>query len=60
MLTVITPLLLGMIVIGFLLPDLIKLKFAGVEAELTQPKEVISTGPRGEVGVGGSLSTIKQ
>jgi hypothetical protein len=59
-LTVLTPLLLGMIVVGFLLPALIRLKFAGVEAELTQPKEVISTGPKGEVNIGGSLSTIKQ
>jgi tetratricopeptide (TPR) repeat protein len=60
MLTVMTPLLLGMIVVGFLLPALIRLKFAGIEAELTQPKEVISTGPKGEVSLGGSLSTIKQ
>jgi Leucine-rich repeat (LRR) protein/Tfp pilus assembly protein PilF len=57
-LTIMTPLLLGMIVVGFLLPALVRLKFAGVEAELTQPKEVISTGP-GEVSLGGSLSTIK-
>jgi tetratricopeptide (TPR) repeat protein len=59
MLTVMTPLLLGMIVVGFMLPALVRLKFAGVEAELTQPKEVISTGPKGEVSLGGSLSTIK-
>jgi hypothetical protein len=60
MLTVMTPLLLGMIVVGFMLPALIRLKFAGIEAELTQPKEVISAGLKGEASVAESLSTLKR
>ena len=45
-----TPILLALIPVGFLLPLLTKLKLLGVEAELSQPKEKVSKGPTGEFG----------
>jgi tetratricopeptide (TPR) repeat protein len=58
-LTVMTPTLLGLVVVAFLLPTLIRLKLpGGLEAELSQPKEPISSGPKGEIGFGSSPPTI--
>jgi hypothetical protein len=46
-----TPILLGLLVIAFVLPYLIKLKFPGFEAELSRPTQKIS----GSSGAGLSL-----
>ena len=51
-LTVIAPTLLVMIVLGLLVPRLIKFKIPGFEAELKQPLEAVASGPKGEVGFG--------
>lgn len=60
MLTVMTPLLLGLLVVGLVLPNLTKLKlFGGFEAEIAEIKtKEISSGPKGEIGLGSSLPTI--
>jgi hypothetical protein len=51
--------LLGLIVVEFLLPELIKIKLpGGLEAELIQPKETISTGPKSDIGFGSSSPSI--
>lgn len=58
---VMTPILLGLMAIGALLPNLTKLKLPGFEAEVSEPKPSepnISTGPRGEIGFGSSLPII--
>lgn len=57
-LTFMVPILLGLTVLSFLLPGLRKLKLPGMEAELTQPKETISTGPTGSIGFGSSMPSI--
>jgi len=50
MLTTLTPVLAGLIAVGFLLPVLIRLKLpGGMEADLTASIGQISRGPRGEV-----------
>lgn len=56
MLIVMIPILLGLFVLSFLLPGLIKLKLPGLEAELSQTKqqETTSSGPKGEIGFGSS------
>jgi tetratricopeptide (TPR) repeat protein len=50
MLTVLVPILLGLMVVAVLLPWLSRLKMTGLEAELTEPapKESLSSGPKGE------------
>lgn len=60
MLTVMTPLLLGLLVVGLVLPNLTKLKlFGGFEAEIAEIKtKEISSGPKGEIGLGSSLPII--
>jgi tetratricopeptide (TPR) repeat protein len=59
MLTVYTPMLLGLFVIALLLPNLSKLKlFGGIEAEISEVKTEISSGPKGDVGFGSSLPII--
>jgi tetratricopeptide (TPR) repeat protein len=61
LLNVMTPILLGLMTIGALLPNLTKLKLPGFEAEVSEPKPTelnISTGPRGEIGFGSSLPII--
>ncbi|HBB88148.1 MAG TPA: hypothetical protein DC047_11075 [Blastocatellia bacterium] len=63
MLTVMTPLLLGLVVVGLLLPNLNKLKLPGFEAEIgkLQPqetKEPVSSGPKGDIGFGSSLPVL--
>jgi len=53
-----TPLLLGLLVVGLLLPNLNKLKLpGGFEAEIRElkTKENISSGPKGDIGFGSSL-----
>lgn len=54
MLSTLSPILLGLIFVAFLMPWLSKLKLPGVEAELSRPKEKISTGPTGSVSFGAS------
>jgi len=56
MLITFSPILLGLSLIAFLLPSLLKLKLPGVEAELSQPKEKVSKGPTGSIGFGGTSS----
>lgn len=58
MLTILVPVLLGLVVVAFLLPWLIRIKLPGLEAELSQPTETVSSGPTGEVGFGSSPPTI--
>ncbi|MDX6528514.1 MAG: hypothetical protein QOH41_804 [Blastocatellia bacterium] len=61
LLTVLTPILLGLLVVAALLPNLSKLKLPGVEAETNEPKPEesnISRGPQGEIGFGSSLPVI--
>ncbi|HEY0728232.1 MAG TPA: tetratricopeptide repeat protein, partial [Pyrinomonadaceae bacterium] len=58
---VMTPILLGLMAIGALLPNLTKLKLPGFEAEVSEPKPSepnISTGPRGDIGFGTSLPIV--
>lgn len=56
MVIIMIPILLGLFVVAFLLPGLVRLKLPGLEAELSQPKqkESISSGPKGEIGAGSS------
>jgi tetratricopeptide (TPR) repeat protein len=61
MLTLMTPLLLGLLVVALLLPNLNKLKLpGGFEAEISElkTKENISSGPKGDIGFGSSLPII--
>jgi tetratricopeptide (TPR) repeat protein len=53
--TTLTPVLLGLGVVGVILPYLVlggKLKLIGLEAELSRPKEQISQGPSGSIDFG--------
>jgi tetratricopeptide (TPR) repeat protein len=54
MLTVLVPILLGLMVVAVLLPWLSRLKMTGLEADLSQPtpKESLPSGPKGEIGFG--------
>jgi tetratricopeptide (TPR) repeat protein len=54
MVNTLSPILLGLVFIAFLLPWLSRLKLPGVEADLSQPKEKVSAGPTGSVGFGSS------
>jgi tetratricopeptide (TPR) repeat protein len=61
MLMVLVPVLLGLVVVGFLLPWLTRIKLPGFEAEMGQvmeKTEQISSGPPGEIGFGKSASLI--
>jgi tetratricopeptide (TPR) repeat protein len=62
LLTTMTPILLGLLVVAALLPNLNTLKLpGGFEAVIHEPKAPdanISTGPRGEIGFGSSLPII--
>lgn len=60
LITFMTPLLLGLIIVSLLLPNLNKLKLpGGFEAEISQPKpREISSGPKGEIGFGSSQEAI--
>jgi len=62
LLTVMTPILLGLVVVGALLPNLNTLKLpGGFEAVISEPKAQeteISSGPRGEIGFGSSLAVV--
>jgi hypothetical protein len=57
-LTVMIPILLGLVVVAFLIPVLIKLKLPGLEAELSERKEPVSSGPKGEIAFISSPPTI--
>jgi tetratricopeptide (TPR) repeat protein len=52
MLTVLVPILLGLMVVAVLLPWLSRLKMTGLEAELSEPtpKDSLPSGPKGEIG----------
>lgn len=52
MLTIMVPILLGLMVVAVLLPSLSKLKMTGLEAELSEPapKDSLMSGPKGEIG----------
>ena len=61
LLNVMTPLLLGLLTVGILLPNLTKLKLPGFEAEVSEPKSpepAISSGPRGDVKFGSSMPIV--
>ena len=62
LLTAMTPILLGLLIVGALLPNLNTLKLpGGFEAVINEPKPPdanISTGPRGDIGFGSSLPII--
>lgn len=61
LLNVMTPILLGLLVVAALLPNLNKLTLPGFEATISEPKPVesnVSLGPRGEIGFGSSLPII--
>jgi len=53
-LTVLVPILLGLLVVALVLPWLTRLKMTGLEAELTEakPRETLATGPQGDVSFG--------
>jgi hypothetical protein len=56
-----TPILLGMLTVAALLPNLSKLKLPGFEAEISDPKPPdpnISSGPRGDIKFGSSLTSV--
>ena len=53
MVMLLVPILIGLVVIAFLLPWLIKIKLPGLEAELTKPEERVAVGPRGDFGFTG-------
>jgi tetratricopeptide (TPR) repeat protein len=60
LITFMTPLLLGLIIVALLLPNLNKLKLpGGFEAEISEQKpREISSGPKGEIGFGSSQEAI--
>ena len=61
LLNVMTPILLGMLTVAALLPNLSKLKLPGFEAEISDPKPPdpnISSGPRGDIKFGSSLTSV--
>ena len=52
MITTLTPVLVGLIAVGFLMPLLVKLKLpGGVEADLSASLDQVSSGPAGHVKV---------
>lgn len=57
-LAVITPLLLGLMVVAFLMPKLSSLKLPGFEAQLSQPEKITAAGPVGGVGFNVSPPTV--
>ena len=59
MVTTLSPILLGLVFVAFLLPWLSRLKLPGMEAELSKPAEKVSTGPTGSVGFGSSSIAAK-
>jgi hypothetical protein len=60
MITVLTPVCLGLLVVAVVLPQLSKLKLTGLEAELSEPKpkEALESGPKGEIGFGNASRAI--
>ena len=50
MLTVLLPILLGLMVVAILLPWLSRLKLTGLEAELSEPAPAQPSGPKGAIG----------
>jgi tetratricopeptide (TPR) repeat protein len=48
MLTTLTPVLVGLIIVGFLMPFIIRLKLPGIEADLSASIRQVSSGPTGD------------
>ena len=57
-LSVLIPVLLGLVVVGFLMPVLIKFKVAGLEVGFSEQKEPIYQGPKGGIGFSFASPTI--
>lgn len=57
-LSVLIPVLLGLVMVGFLMPWVIKFKMPGLEVGLVEQKEPIYQGPKGEVGFSKASATI--
>jgi tetratricopeptide (TPR) repeat protein len=49
--TVVVPLLFALVAAGLLVPWLIRFKIPGLEAELRQPREDVSSEPKGQIGL---------
>jgi hypothetical protein len=47
-LSTLTPVLVGLVIVSFLMPSLIRLKLPGVEAELSASIRQVSSGPTGD------------
>lgn len=61
MLLTLSPILLALVFVALLMPWLSRLKFpGGVEAEITQPKEQISSGPTGPLTVDFGTANISE
>jgi hypothetical protein len=60
MVMTLTPILLVLIVVAFSLPVLARLKFPGIEAELSQPelKKSLAAGPKSEIATATSPPII--
>lgn len=52
------PLLLALVAVGLLVPWLIRFKVPGLEAELRQPSEEVSSGPKGQIGLMSSPTSV--
>jgi tetratricopeptide (TPR) repeat protein len=59
-LVIFIPILIGISAVGVLLPWLTRLKLPGIEAELTQAKQSISSGPTGDIGLTSPMPSITQ
>lgn len=57
-LSVLIPVLLGLVVVGFLMPVLIKFKVAGLEVGFSEQKEPVYQGPKGGIGFSFASPTI--
>ena len=57
-LSILIPVLLGLVVVGFLMPVLIKLKVAGLEVGFSDQKEPVYQGPKGGIGFSFAPTTI--
>ena len=57
-LSILIPVLLGLVVVGFLMPVLIKFKVAGLEVGFSEQKEPIYQGPKGGIGFSVASATI--
>jgi hypothetical protein len=56
--TVLVPFSLAVVVVGLLVPWLIRFKIPGLEAEIRQSTEAVGQGPKGEAVFGTTAPTI--